>query len=180
MFCENNEESLMNKLVLKLFVLVCIFSGLVFNSSVIAKQGPVKKNYNQASTSNNGNASFMNQAEAFRENAKSFQTRLEKMKDNEVEKSKTEIIDIVDSMLDNNEKLQQSIKEDIKNSSNEKSQDFYKRDILPNLQNLNRQLTRIKDSVEGQINLNNMRKQSARTYESISQVVDRIKQNEKQ
>lgn len=169
----------MKKTFIKLTLLACIFSGIVLNNPISANNN-LKLNLNVLTQVSNskGDSSFINQAEAFRGNAESFKKILETMKENEVDKNKDEILNIVDSMLDNNSGLQTMIKTKINKASDNESKQFYMRDILPNLQNINRQITRIKLSVKGQINLDNMRKQADRTAESISQVVDRIKKNE--
>jgi hypothetical protein len=113
-------------------------------------------------------------AKAFTSNAQSFHKMLEGMDERDVEKKQKTLETVIDSMLDNNKELQDLTKTLADNETNQKIKNFYNRDILPNLQNINRQLLRIKLSAKGKINLQNMTAQAERTAESIQQVVDRI------
>jgi hypothetical protein len=123
-------------------------------------------------------AQIMNKAGAFSGNATAFKNMVEGLDEKTIQKSQDKLVSLIESILDNNKELQDATKEIAKGTDNADTKKFYMRDILPNLHNINRQLMRIKVSIEkDDINYNNVKAQTERTEESIEQVIDRLKGN---
>jgi molecular chaperone GrpE (heat shock protein) len=119
-------------------------------------------------------------AEVFVNNAESFKKMLEKVSPEKIQDNQEQLKSIIDSMKQNAGDLQNLAKRQGEQASDEQLKNFYTRELLPNLQNIYRQLSRIEASAEGQINHKNMVWQANRVQESIQQVVDRIKKYEAQ
>lgn len=118
-------------------------------------------------------------SQAFASNARSFKSMIEDADLSSYEKSKDNIVSIIESMEDNCQILQTLTKTISSTQNDDDKKNFYLRDILPNLQNINRQLARIKaDSKKSTPDLKNVKFQANRISESIQQVVDRINQNQ--
>ena len=126
----------------------------------------------------NDSAALQAKTEAFATNAESFKKFIANVQPSNIDKEQAHMFQMIDSMLNNNKELQDLTKKIADNQETDQQKSFYTRSILPNLQNVNRQLSRIKDSVDkDQINYKNLKWQSERVEESIKQVVDRLKSN---
>ncbi|MEW5821067.1 MAG: hypothetical protein AB1782_12820 [Cyanobacteriota bacterium] len=121
-------------------------------------------------------AQINNKAGAFAGNATAFKNMIEGLDEKTIMKSQDKLISLIESILDNNKELQEITKKAASDISDPDKKKFYMRDILPNLHNINRQLMRIKVSIEkNDINYSNVKDQAERTEECIKQVVDRLK-----
>ena len=192
-----------NTYVLILFLIIILggISATYTTAKIVAPPNSTVKNYknttssdnsssninNNASDQNTGEANTPNQefesevseivakAKVFGNNATSFKEIVDKLDENKIDKAKDTLMKIVDSMLENNSDLQEITKNLAKSQIKDEDKNFYMRQVLPNLHNMNRQLARIKDAVDkDKINYDNMKYQAERVETSVKQIVDRI------
>lgn len=147
-----------------------------------------ENNTGKQTFSSKGNE-LSNKLQAFDSNTKSFTKMAKQFEKMSTGMSKPqnlsntgefkELDQAIDAMLKNNADLQKLVKGLATQQSNDRQKSFYTRDILPNLQNINRQLMRIKDNAKRnpQNNIKNIIMQAQRVEESSGQLVDRLKKN---
>lgn len=154
-----------------------VISSTLFVDVAISKV--VKKSEKQEASSD---SLIKQSSKSFSSNASSLKEILENSKDvkdpKELQSRKNDVKVALDSMLDNNKKLQDSVKAQISQEKDPAKKKALMRDILPNLQNINRQLERIKlGNNSASPNFKNIYMQADRVKESIDQVIDRIDSN---
>ncbi len=195
----------MKKTYFVLLLLVCFLAGFAGYNTYAKVVGPPKskiKTYRNntnvdstsTSTKNNSGTSedtneeappeqefgsdveeILAKANVFVNNATSFKEMVAKLNESNIDKAKDALMQIVDSMLENNANLQNITKKLANEQKRDEDKRFYLRQVLPNLHNMNRQLSRIKIAVDKEkINYKNMKYQSERVETSVQQIVDRI------
>lgn len=118
---------------------------------------------------------------AFSGNAESMLKMVNDSDEKTIEENKNKVVKISESMIENNGRLQDLAKKLAEKEKNDQIRNILTRGVLANLQNVNRQLSRIKLAAEkDKVNYSNMKQQVERVDESIKQVIDRLESYEKQ
>lgn len=118
---------------------------------------------------------------AFSGNAESMVKIVSDANEKTIDAQKAKIIKICESMINNNGQLQELSKKLAAKEKNDQIKNILTRGVLANLQNVNRQLERVKQAAEkDKINYSNMKQQVERVDESIKQVIERMEHYEKQ
>lgn len=173
----------MNNYRMKTLIIACLMIGLTtYAGASIAqtykKPASKKTTDQQPQKFDSKEAEVKAKASAFLANAKSFKNMIDSSDESSIMKQQKTIISVIDATLDNNATMQALVKDIAKEQSNDQKKNFYMREILPNLQNINRQLARIKDSIDkDNVNYKNAKLQAERVEESIGQVIDRLNKN---
>lgn len=177
----NSSNNYFKPIMVTLLLVMGAYYGMVANADVstLKKQKQTAKNQPKQEFQNDS-AALAAKTEAFATNAESFKKFVANVKPSNIDDEQQHMFTMIDSMLENNKGLQDLTKKIADKQPTDQLKSFYTRSILPNLQNINRQLSRIKDSVDkDNINYKNLKWQSERVEESIKQVVDRLKSNAK-
>lgn len=176
----NKSNYLFKGLIVALLLLIGISYSTVVEAKITKKPKKTETKQPKQEFQNDSQA-LAAKVGAFATNAESFKKFVANVEPSNIDDERKHMLKMIESMLENNGSLQELTKKIALKQPTDKQKNFYKRSILPNLHNINRQLMRIKDSVDkDNINYKNLKWQSERVEESIKQVVDRLKSNAEQ